>query len=135
MAIKTKQRPDADKVYVAVTSFSVPLRGGGYGYAKGTRLRGDNEVVRAHPEWFAEDGTPESEWPTPFDGLVEEQRKVSAARARDARELKPMLKARRDIQISIDHEKRDVLKGGLVEVGDPIALLVPGAFEQIGVRQ
>jgi len=55
-------KPDANAIYVswmaaAVGEFPVIQRG--------TRLRGDSEIVQTAPWLFVEDGVPENEWPSP----------------------------------------------------------------------
>jgi hypothetical protein len=65
--IPKKPKFSNDEIAVAHTSFATANDV----VTRGTRLRGSNPLVREFPSNFVADGTPESEWPSVWDGLVE----------------------------------------------------------------
>lgn len=70
MSVRTKSLKFADdEIVVAWQPFAPPSMAGAI--QRGTRLRGDDPIVKAHPQFFVPDGTPEREWPSHWDELVE----------------------------------------------------------------
>ncbi len=63
MPTKTKTKPSPDKVYVCRETVSIEIDGVPMALCAGDRRRGDDPIVRAHPDWFAPDGTPVSALP------------------------------------------------------------------------
>jgi hypothetical protein len=82
--MRTKLKIRADQIAVA-------WQGGAWGeYAveRGTRLRGDHPMVKHLGEaLFVPDGTPENEWPTFLDGIVEDAERTAETAAKEAAKI------------------------------------------------
>jgi hypothetical protein len=72
-------KPDPNVTYVCAVGHS----GEHVGYPEGTELRGDHPAVLANPQFFVPFGTPRSEWPNAFSGIVAGQDAQEAEQARN----------------------------------------------------
>ena len=136
MALGSKRRFTDREVVIAWQGFAVEVGGMPHVIPTGTRLRGDHPVVRHSPEAFVRDGTPEGEWPTRFDAVVE----VHEERARAAAKLAPPPAPPRidpatpisDLRVCITTILNSVAgrctKGTIVTSSDPLVAAAPEAF-------
>ena len=86
--------PEADALYVCTSGFATQTRA----IPRGTRLRGSDPIVAEHFGFFRPDGTPESEWPSEFDRIVQA--------AEQPEQTPPRLRLTRDVVLN---------RGGRVE--------------------
>ena len=112
-------------VYVCATPFAAA---GGIAVARGTRLRGDNRLVREYGRYWVLDGTPEEEWPRPTIRFEEpepprfKRREIPVARqVRAVRSFTAFLKGRHHV----------VQRGQMFDRKDAIVKKLPEEFETI----
>ena len=94
-ARSSKMKIGPDDIVIAWQGAAVDIGGVGYTIARGDRRRGSDPMVQALGRGvFVEDGVPESEWPTVFDGVVATSEAEAAAMPPKARRSRITEKAR-----------------------------------------
>ena len=130
MAITKTKKPDPDKIYIAWQGGAVDE----YVIGKGTRLRGDHPAVKRMGEaMFVEDGTPESEWPTSYDGVISDAEAKPAPPKPQPKvdDRLPLREFVRAVQGILTSKWGSIAEGTVIHQSDPRALNMPEAFRPL----
>jgi hypothetical protein len=134
-----KTGPDQETVFICAIPFAVDNRSVG----RGSKLRGDDPLIRSHPQFFVTDGTPTNEWPSVWDGVVKADEERDEAEAADAEaaftdaarknrlKLEPptLHRAVRDFVARYNGAPTTILKGSVVIGDDPLVHEQPESWE------
>ena len=85
--------------------------------ATGTRLRGDDDIVKTHPHWFVTAGSPPHEWQSEL-GTTEPpppapDPSFDVKLTVEPRPLEGVVEATRDVTVLLDHGAVSLATGGL----------------------
>ena len=109
-------------VFIAVVGFA--FEGGMV--AEGERFTADDPLVERFEKFFA----PEDD----VKGILQKKEALwdgpIASAGAHPRPLVTKFRARRRVRVEADAESRDIAKGELLSVGDPILLVCPKSFER-----
>jgi hypothetical protein len=122
----------SSSVFVCVMPFTTEGPNGPETYTEGTRLEGSNEIVKRHPDFWAREDLP-SEITAKRKSAWAEVFSVRYTDHNRPRVLRTKYRATKSVRLDVDGEPRRVRKGDLLENNDPIAALIPGAFELVQV--
>lgn len=112
---------------------------------RGEFYRADHPMVRAHPQFFVDAGTPESEMPSFIDVIVERNAEQDRAAAQEKRErfeaaakenpvkleVPTLVRLTRDVFDHIDGKPALVKKGSVVLAHDRLTQEHPDAWEPV----
>ncbi len=109
---------------------------------EGEEMRGSDPRVARAPHYFALKSSPKSEWPSPFDAVVEridansrsveEERRQAFERRAKANEIKfaapQLVKAKKDVVGELDGQPATVKRGSVLPADHPFVLEHQDAF-------
>jgi hypothetical protein len=114
MALKTKTKFAPDEVVVAHQA----LAAGDDVVLRGEERRGSDPTVQAFPEAFVPQGTPSSEWPSPWDGEVAEHAPEFTQPPRPTVFIPDVVQCATAFQVLADG--RTIGRGTVLHVDDPL---------------
>jgi hypothetical protein len=128
----------ADEIVTAWQSFSVATPRGDQSVGRGEELRGDHPAVKAAPAYFVPQGTPEGEWPSPFEAAGEVAQETAiehhAELARRYPEIdRPPLALEDAVRATMDVHLggRTIAAGAILSRDDKVVQLGPDYFEPV----
>jgi hypothetical protein len=125
---------DPTGIFVCVHPYSYDDDGVPVVYNPGMRLRGNHRAVARHPDLWALESDPDD---------IERKRRAAEAPGYTTvptpdisapRIVNHKLRARRDIELLIDGNRRVIQKGAVLEPNDPVRPLAPDALEPVEVE-